>query len=179
MEHHPRHRQLTRKERYKAKAPQAVSFPVAVAVTNFSYDANVAYVMRALACFGGETIHIIGKVPPENELKRLSGGHSDLIKVIHHQNPSDFNDWVYDHGHYVIVAELTDDAVSIYEADIPLDRPVIFVIGNEMEGVPVEMTLNAQESVFIPMPGKGFCLNTSQTGNILLYEYQRRVNMGE
>jgi 23S rRNA (guanosine2251-2'-O)-methyltransferase len=148
-----------------------------VAVTNFSYDANVAYVMRAIACFGGDTIHIIGKVPPENELKRLSGGHSTLVNIIHHRNPSDFDDWVYDNGHYVIVAELNEYSVSIFDADIPLNRPVIFVVGNEMEGVPVEMTLNAQESVFIPMPGKGFCLNTSQTANVLLYEYSRRVSM--
>lgn len=152
-------------------------YPVQVACVNFSVDGNVAYLMRALACFGGEIFHIIGKVPPENELKRLSGGHSALVKVIQHRNPVDFIEWVYQNGAYLVCAELTDNAESIYTAEIPMDRTVIFVVGNEMEGIPTEISFRAHKTVYIPMPGKGFCLNTSQTGNVLLYEYARRVNI--
>lgn len=135
--------------------------------------------MRALACFGGDTIHIIGKIPPENELKRLSGGHSALVRIIQHKNPENFIAWARANGSYIIVAELAEGSENIHVADIPMDSPVIFVVGNEMEGIPVPITLNADLSVYIPMIGRGFCLNTSQTANILLYEYAKRAIVGE
>jgi tRNA G18 (ribose-2'-O)-methylase SpoU len=165
----------TRQERYSAKQAAAKEFPVSVAATNFSYDGNVAYLMRALACFGGKNIHIIGNIPKERELKRLSGGHSSLVKIINHKRPEDFIVWAKNNNVYVMVAELTDGAINIHDAHIPLNKEVIFVVGNEMDGVPVEISLTADKSVYIPMPGKGFCLNTSQTANVLLYEYSRRV----
>jgi tRNA(Leu) C34 or U34 (ribose-2'-O)-methylase TrmL len=43
------------------------------------------------------------------------------------------------------------------------------VVGNESTGVPIEILLNS-EKIYIPMPGVGFCLNTSQAANIVLYE---------
>ncbi len=155
-------------------------FPVSVAVTNFTCDANVAYVMRAIACFGGSTIHIIGKVPKESELKRLSGSHNELLKITHHKRPEDFVAWKRANDAYVVCADLTPGAINIYDANIPTDKQVVFVVGNEMEGIPVEISLTADKTVFIPMPGNGFCLNTSQTANILLYEYSyRRVLTGD
>ena len=31
------------------------------------------------------------------------------------------------------------------------------------------------EKIYIPMPGAGFCLNTSQTANIMMYEAVRQI----
>jgi tRNA(Leu) C34 or U34 (ribose-2'-O)-methylase TrmL len=43
------------------------------------------------------------------------------------------------------------------------------VVGQEQSGVPVDILVNS-EKVCIPMPGAGYCLNTSQAANIFLYE---------
>ena len=43
------------------------------------------------------------------------------------------------------------------------------VVGHEESGIPIEILRNS-EVVNIPMPGVGYCLNTSQAANILLYE---------
>lgn len=134
--------------------------------------------MRALACFGGDTIHIIGKVPPANELKRLSGGHSELVTVIQHKTPVEFLSYTRKTNTHIVCAELTDESENIHTAEFPLNKEIVFVVGNEMEGIPTEIVFNADQLVYIPMPGKGFCLNTSQTANVLLYEYSRRVLTG-
>lgn len=164
----------TRKERYEKKALNARRFPVSLVATNFTCDGNVAYLARALACFGGNVLHIIGKIPERNELKRLSGGHSELVTIIQHKNPVDFVEYCAVNNFKVISAELSNAAINIHEYDIPLDREVVFAVGNEMDGLPTEVVLNS-DTVYIPMVGTGFCLNTSQTANILLYEYNRRV----
>jgi TrmH family RNA methyltransferase len=164
----------TRRERYSNKSKIAKTYPVSIATTNFTYDENVAFVMRALACFGGSNIHIIGKVPKANELKRLSGGTSELINIIQHKRPEDFIAYTRKHSIYVIVAELTEEADDINSFEIPLEKEIVFVVGNEMDGIPVEISRTADKSIYIPMPGRGFCLNTSQTANILLYEYVKQ-----
>jgi tRNA G18 (ribose-2'-O)-methylase SpoU len=164
----------TRKERYLNKGVTAKTYPVSVATTNFISDDNVAFVMRALACFGGRDIHIIGRVPKTSELRRLSGGTNELVNIVQHKRPEDFISYTRKNKSHVIVAELVEGAIDINHCSIPLDKEVIFVVGNEMDGVPVEISITANQSIYIPMPGKGFCLNTSQTANILLYEYAKR-----
>ena len=52
-------------------------------------------------------------------------------------------------------------------------RHVCLVLGHEEHGVPIEI-LNNSDKIYIPMPGVGFCLNTSQAGNIILYETIKR-----
>ena len=52
------------------------------------------------------------------------------------------------------------------------------MVGNEQSGIPTEILKNS-DKVYIPMPGVGFCLNTSQTANIMLYEAVRQYEAGE
>jgi len=43
------------------------------------------------------------------------------------------------------------------------------VVGNEQAGIPTEI-LARSDVVYIEMPGVGYCLNTAQAANIILYE---------
>ena len=42
--------------------------------------------------------------------------------------------------------------------------------------IAIEILRNS-DKVYIPMPGVGFCLNTSQTANIFLYEAAKQMNL--
>ena len=169
-------RSETRQERLRKKSVNAINYPVSVCATNFTCDGNVAFLIRALACFGGTTMHIIGRVPPYGELRRLSGSTNSIVEIVHHKNPIDFVKWSEKNNTFIIASELTDNAENIHQTDIPLNRNIVFVVGNEMDGIPHEILLNANKTIYIPMPGKGYCLNTSQTANILLYEYAPRAS---
>lgn len=164
-------RSETRKERYAKKSSIAQVLPLNFAATYFSSDGNVAYLSRALACFGGKTIHVIGKIPDKAELKRLSGGHSELVKWVSHKNPIDFVAFCRSNGIKIVAAELDDNAINIQEYSWDYNKETVVCVGNEMEGLPIEIVDSADDLVYIPMPGAGFCLNTSQTANILAFDY--------
>ena len=51
---------------------------------------------------------------------------------------------------------------------------VCFVVGNETTGVPAEIA-HTTTNIVIPMPGAGFCLNTSQAANIVVYEAVKQM----
>jgi len=64
---------------------------------------------------------------------------------------------------------LVEGARPLSAYNFNFDRPICLVVGNEQIGVPAEI-LARSVVLYIEMSGVGYCLNTSQAANILLYE---------
>jgi tRNA G18 (ribose-2'-O)-methylase SpoU len=165
-------RNQTRRERYKNK--ESKNFPVEVACINFRHEPNIGYVIRAAACFGASRVNLIGSAPESKELRELSGTTSDFIQVNNFSNPHDFLNYCRANNIHIVSAELTDNSRSLYDYQYPTDRKVCIVVGNEQTGVPTDI-LQHSEIVQIPMPGLGYCLNTAQAANIMLFEYTKQM----
>lgn len=163
-------RKETRNERYAKKALSATKHPVSIAIVNFQDKLNVGLVIRAAACFGATSVHVIGSLPSQTDLKFASCGTCDYITLIQHSHPRDFLKWVRENDATLFAAELHESAVSIWDVNYCPDKHTVFVVGNESSGVPTDIILNSVV-IEIPMPGPGFCLNTSQVANILLFDY--------
>lgn len=172
-------REKTRRERYDEKKANAKTYPISIATINFMHDGNLGYIIRSAACFGAECVHVIGSVPPRGILNPLSGSTCDYVEIRSHGNPSEFIEYCRDNDIQIVSAEIADDSVSIENFQFDFSKPVCIVLGHEEIGIPIEITKNSK-LVHIPMPGVGFCLNTSQAGNILLYEatkkFDRHIN---
>ena len=165
-------RNQTRRERYKNK--ESKNFPVEVACINFRHEPNIGYVIRAAACFGASKVNLIGCCPEPKELRELSGTTSDFVELQKFSNPHDFLNYCRTNNIYIVSAELTDNSRSLYDYRYPTDRKVCIVVGNEQTGVPTDI-LQHSEVIQIPMPGLGYCLNTAQAANIMLFEYTKQM----
>ncbi len=164
----------TREERYLKKAANAAKYPFAVAAVNFSDDANIAYLARSLACFGGDSVHVIGKIPDNKALVKYSGSLNRFIPFYGYSKPSDFIKFIKAEGWTIVSAELTEGAVDFHTLRFDKTKKYMFVVGNESDGVPQEILTASALIAYIPMPGIGYCLNTSQTANIIFYEYAKQ-----
>ena len=164
-----RTRERTRRERYDDKKRNARTYPISLCCVNFMCDGNLGYLIRSAACFGADCIHVIGSVPGRSELNSLSGSLFDYVEINKHSSPSQFVDWSKDKGVMLISAEISEDSRPITSYSFDFSSPVCLVVGQEEYGVPLEILMNS-DVIHIPMPGVGFCLNTSQTANIILYE---------
>jgi len=162
-------REKTRRERYEEKKRNAKTYPISIAAVNFMHDGNLGYLIRSAACFGAESVHVIGSVPDRNVLNPSSGGLFDYVKIIQHSSPSEFLSFARNNKCEIISAEISEDARALHSYRFDFDRHNIVVVGHEESGIPVEILKNSIK-LLIPMPGVGFCLNTSQTANIMLYE---------
>jgi len=162
-------RDKTRRERYDEKKRHAQSFPISLVCINFQHDGNLGYLIRAAACFGAERIHVIGSVPPRSALDSLSGSLYDYVKIEKHSSPMAFLDYCRNSGLRLVSAEICKGAKPITSYSFNFDKPLALVVGNEQVGVPTEILKNS-ETIYIPMPGIGYCLNASQAANIMLYE---------
>jgi tRNA G18 (ribose-2'-O)-methylase SpoU len=92
-----------------------------------------------------------------------------------HKSPRDFLLFVKDNPGKIVSAELCDGAFSIYDYKFAGEGHTYIVAGHETTGVPSEILINS-DKVFIPMSGVGYCLNTSQAANVMLYEWSRQRN---
>ena len=162
-------RNKTRRERYDEKKRNAKTYPISIAAVNFMHDGNLGYLLRSAACFGAECVHVIGSVPDRNVLNPPSGSLFDYVKIIQHSSPSEFLAYARNNNHEIVSAEISNEAEPIHSYSFNFRRNNILVVGQEETGIPVEILQNSKK-IYIPMPGPGFCLNTSQTANILLYE---------
>ena len=170
----------TRRDRYNEKIAngEVKSFPFSICSVNFQCDENVAYLIRTAACFGLKDVHVIGALPDYEDVRRKSGTLHDYVNIHQYNNPSQFLEYARRTRMHVISVELTDSAINISDMDfvklIDIYGHVCFVVGNETTGVPAEIA-HTTTNIVIPMPGAGFCLNTSQAANIVVYEAVKQM----
>ena len=168
-------RSETRRQRYDKKSKTAKKYPISLCAINFRVDDNLGYLVRSAACFGAERLYVVGHVPERSRIKAASGSLVDYVEIIQFSRPSEFLTHMEITGTQVIAAELVENSRSLLDYTFDFDRDVCLVVGNEQIGAPAEI-LNYSEVVCIPMPGVGYCLNTSQAANILLYEAVKQFN---
>lgn len=166
-------REETRIERYLKKSQESISLPASLITINFHCDENLAFLIRTVACFGIDIIHVIGSIPARKNLFNASGSLVDFVELKQHSNPSSFLRFARDTGMNLVSAELTDNSRTLYDYGFNLQGHTGIILGNETSGVPVEI-LNNSDVLHLPMWGKGFCLNTSQTGTAFVSEYARQ-----
>jgi tRNA G18 (ribose-2'-O)-methylase SpoU len=170
----------TRRDRYNEKIAngEVKYYPFSLCAVNFQCDENLAYLVRTAACFGLRDVHVIGSIPNYEDMRRKSGTLHDYVNIHQYSTPSQFMEYARRTKMCVISVELTDGAINLHDLDIPSivkeNNNICFVVGNETTGVPAEI-LHTTNSVFIPMPGAGFCLNTSQAANIVIYEAVKQM----
>jgi len=159
----------TRRQRYDKKLKTAKKYPISLCAINFRVDDNLGYLVRSAACFGAERLYVVGHIPERSRIKASSGSLVDYVEIVSFPTPREFLDHAKTENFKIVSAELVEGARPLSSYLFSFDRHLCLVVGNEQSGVPTEII--AQSSVlYIEMPGVGFCLNTSQTANLLLYE---------
>jgi tRNA G18 (ribose-2'-O)-methylase SpoU len=120
-----------------------------------------------------DTVYVIGSIPDRKFLAPRSGSLYDYVNLHSFSHPRDFVAFARENEYKIVSAELVDGAVSLFDYEFDTDVHTCLVLGHERTGVPIECIING-DCISIPMPGVGFCLNTSQTGTAIMTEYVRQ-----
>lgn len=170
-------RSETRRERYDQKTSGARNLPLSIVTVNFDHCDNLAFTVRTAACYGVRDIFVIGSIPDRKLINPKSGSLFDYVNLRSFAQPIHFLKYAAENNFKLVSAEITDTAVSLFNYHFDLNTHNCLVLGHETTGVPVEIISNS-ECVYIPMPGVGFCLNTSQAGTAIMTEYVRQYIAG-
>tara|TARA_Y100000034_G_scaffold136504_1_gene213418 strand:- start:1800 stop:2348 length:549 start_codon:yes stop_codon:yes gene_type:complete len=168
----------SRRDRYDKKQATSIQLPVAVATISFDHDDNLAFLIRSAACFGIPDVFVIGKLPERSFLNSKSGSLYDYVNIKSFSNMLAFTEYARKNDYKIVAAEICYNAKNIYEYKFSFDQKTILLLGNETSGVPGDITLT-NDTVYIPMPGPGYCLNVSQAGTVVMSEYYKQYRNTE
>lgn len=167
-------RELTRDSRIKDAIKRAKTLPVSLGCVHLLSHKNLGFLVRAAACFGAEEVLVIGSLPNQRILRKLSCGLNKYMSIKAFSNPGEFLSYTRKNNIHVVSLEITDASIDIRNYKFPKNKRVCIITGNETVGVPGEI-IHHSDCVMIPNPGIAPCMNTSQAANVALYEYVRQV----
>ena len=145
----------------------------AIALCSLRDPSNLGAVIRSAVAFGVEHIILSADSADLYNPKTVRAAMGGLFKI-KASIVSDFSGFVKaarKAGRRVFAAELTDSAIALNEACV--SSTDIFVIGNEGHGIPREVSVECDKSVFIPISSDTESLNAAVAASILLWEQSK------
>lgn len=134
---------------------------------------NIGTMMRIMAHFGWQNLIISGtKTAISPAAARMSEGGCEFVKLYGINSAKEFVLWAKKNG-YKIVGTSSHCKQSVYE--YPMQKKIVFVVGQEADGISKEVMQLLDESLIIPGTGNVESLNVSVAGGIFLNEYARQL----
>mgnify|MGYP001348900317 CR=1 FL=1 len=170
-------RQLNKKEIKKfLKKPIKRDVEICLVLENLQYAVNVASLFRTADAAAVRRVYLTGishQPPFGKDLQKTSRHKEDSVEWVYKQSTTELIEELKKNGFKIIAIELTDTAKHLFELPEILEgvEKICFVAGSEVYGVNKKTLEKCDESVYIPMYGKGASLNVSQATAIVLFSF--------
>ncbi len=128
---------------------------------------NVSAVLRSAEAFGLAQVHLIQKNERFKESQRTTAGADKWVEVQQWKSTTDCIKKLKQQGFQIVATHLSASSVPIAEIDFSI--PTALVLGNEKEGISLEMQKLADQTVVIPMLGFVQSFNISVAASISFY----------
>lgn len=136
---------------------------------------NVGSIFRTSDAAGIAKLYLIGHTPtpidrfgrPQKEIAKTSLGASEFIPWEHHETIESLIKELQKEGVYVVAVEQHADAVD-YKT-LHTDKPIAYIFGNEVDGVPPDICARCDAVIEIKMAGKKESLNVSVSAGVVLF----------
>lgn len=73
----------------------------------------------------------------------------------------------------LVAIETSEDSTNVFTTKLP--KKIVFLLGNERNGLPDEILQKCALKVHIPMTGKCKSMNVSHALSVVLFEWQRQM----
>jgi len=157
------------------KYPEFSGKPV-VAAWQIINPENIGNMIRLADNLGAEDVFILGtdfqlRMSSIRKTAGLSFNNVRLTFI----SPEDFFNHL-DPDIKLIAIETSEDSTNIFTTNLP--EKILFLLGNERNGLPDEILQKCALKVHIPMTGKCKSMNVSHALSVALFEWQRQMLFG-
>lgn len=146
---------------------------VRVAVENLHHAHNMSAVLRSCEAFGVQHVHAVETVEAFTFSRRVTLGAHKWLTLHRHDTMAECAAALRGLGFRLYAAMLDPSAVPL--GQVPVDRPVALVLGNEKDGVTAAARALCDGAYTIPMAGFSQSLNISVAAAVSLYDVTRRA----
>ena len=151
--------------------PDPPSKPV-VAAWNMKNPGNIGSLIRVLDNVGGTELFLLDDENPkrESQIRKTAGLSYDHVRVHRVSGEWFFRNLPEDYS--VCAVETSTGSENIFLTGLP--QKIIFLMGNEMHGLPVAFLEKCNHVVHIPMTGACKSMNVSHALAVILFEWLRK-----
>jgi len=148
--------------------------PVAVLLDNIRSLYNVGAFFRTADATSVEKLYLCGITakPPRKEISKTALGAEDTVPWEHTPDTADLIRTLRARDYEIAAIETGVHSVDLY--DWKPRFPVCVAFGNELEGLPPEVSALCDTCVRIPMLGSKHSLNVATAGGVVMYELLRK-----
>lgn len=138
---------------------------------------NIGNMIRLADNVGAEEVFILGTdfQLRMSSIRKTAGLSFNNIRLTF-ISPEDFFDQLNSDLQLVAI-ETSEDSTNIFNTNLP--EKIVFLLGNERNGLPDEILQKCALKVHIPMTGKCKSMNVSHALSVALFEWQRQMLFGE
>lgn len=165
--------QLTdkRRDRMLATAANRTQF-VRLAIQDVHQPHNVSACIRSAEAFGVQSVDVV-TLKGKFSTSTVARGVDEWVDIYRHDSVDQCIQHLHDSGYIVAAAFPHGQAVAL--EDLPIDKPIAVVFGNEHEGLALEWREKADLCFTIPMYGIVESLNISVSAAITLHSLTSRI----
>ena len=146
---------------------------IAPVFENLNKTHNAAAVIRTGEAFGIAKVHFIESNAEYRDHTAVTQGSHRWVDVETHTTTENCFTKLRDRGYTIIGTALHEE--SITPAELPVDRPIALIFGNELEGLNRKTIESCDRIVRIPMYGFVESLNISVAAALLISGLMERV----
>ena len=155
----------------------ASKIPVIAVLDNLRSGLNVGSIFRSADSFALEHIYLCGITPrpPHKEIFKTAIGATSSVNWSYAEDVNGIVSELKGQGWKIILIEQTDSSVSlgkISESEIS-SKGIVFVFGNEVEGVSESLLKTADLAVELDQFGTKHSLNVSVCAGIVFWHFCR------
>jgi tRNA G18 (ribose-2'-O)-methylase SpoU len=138
---------------------------------------NIGNMIRLADNVGAEDVFILGSdfQLRMSSIKKTAGLSFNSVRLTF-ITPEDFFAQL-NPGVQLAAIETCEDSTNLFTTKLP--KNIIFLLGNERNGLPEEILRKCSLKLHIPMTGKCKSMNVSHALSVALFEWQRQMLFGE
>jgi TrmH family RNA methyltransferase len=152
--------------------PQLTDLPI-IAAWQMVNPENIGNLIRLADNVGAEDVYILGEDfhYRMSSIKKTAGLSFNNVRLTFIA-PEDFFNQL-NPGSSIVAIETSEDSTNLFAGKLP--GKIVFMLGNERNGLPEEILQKCQLKVHIPMTGKCKSMNVSHALAVVLFEWQRQM----
>jgi tRNA G18 (ribose-2'-O)-methylase SpoU len=137
---------------------------------------NVGAIFRTSDAFRVAKIYLCGitATPPHRDIRKTALGAEESVEWDYTKTTSEALEQLKDC--HICALEQVVNSVPLREVNLPLDKTIVLIVGNEVDGVDENLLDICNQVIEIPQFGTKHSFNVSVSTGITLWEIFNKIN---
>lgn len=150
--------------------------PIALVLDNIRSGLNIGSAFRTADGFALEKIYLCGITaqPPHREILKTAIGATQAIDWIYLPTTEETIEKLRAEDYLIIAVEQAEGSISLQKFEVPFDRKIALIFGNEVKGVSQVAMDKVDACIEVPQFGTKHSFNISVCIGIVVWELFRK-----